>query len=250
METKILEELGFTQGEIKVYLALLKLRESSIGNIAKKSGVTPSKTYPILEKLKEKGLITSIIKNKTKFFQLLNPNRLLNFLDEKEKKISKQKEKIKHILPLLSAFQKEESDQFATIYETFNGIKSLYDEILESLIKNKSDFIGFTLGDEYKTKEANLFFKNYDAKRKNNSIKTKLIALESQRKFLENNYSKNKNIEIKYVEHSTPSGVIIFDNNVATLLWGEIPIAFVIYSKQNAENYKNFFNELWVKAKK
>jgi sugar-specific transcriptional regulator TrmB len=244
METKILEDIGFTQGEIKVYFALLELGESTIGPISKKSCVTPAKTYPILEKLKGKGLITSIIKSGTNFFQLLNPNRILNFLDEKEKRIGEQKEEIKKILPQLSTLQKTEAEQFATIYETFNGIKTLYGEILEYLNKNKEDFIGFTLGGEYQGKQANLFFKNYDAKRKSLGIKTKLLGLESQRDYLEKNYHKNKNIEIKYISHSLPTGVIIFDNKVATLLWNEKPIAFVIHSKQNAESYRNFFKDL------
>ena len=42
MDIKILEELGFSKGEVKVYFALLELGESSIGPVAKKSGVTAS----------------------------------------------------------------------------------------------------------------------------------------------------------------------------------------------------------------
>jgi len=250
METKIFEEIGFTQGEIKVYISLLGLGESTIGPISKKSGVTPAKTYPILEKLKEKGLITSIIKSGTTFFQLLNPNRILNLLDERERKISQQKDEIKNLLPQLSALQKSEAEQFASIYETFNGIKTLYDEILEYLNKSKEDFIGFTLGGEYQNEQANLFFKNYDAKRKEAGIKTKLIGLEKQKKFLKENYSKRNDVEIRYVSHSVPTGVIIFGNKVSTLLWGEKPVAFVIHSKQNAESYRNFFYSIWKKAKK
>ena len=249
MDLKILKEIGFTEGEIKVYFALLELGESSIGLISKKSRITPAKTYPILEKLKEKGLITSIIKSNITIFQLLNPKRILNFLDEKEEKIFKQKEEIKKILPKLSKIQKKEVKQYATIYETFNGIKTLYDEILKNLYENKQNFISFTLGEEYKNKEANLFFKNYDIKRKNLGIKTKILALESQRKYIELNYSKNNYIEFKYISHSLPTGIIVFENKVATLLWGKNPMAFVINSEQNADSYRSFFNDLWKKAK-
>ncbi|GAG26288.1 unnamed protein product, partial [marine sediment metagenome] len=47
MDTKILEEIGLTQGEIKTYLALLKLGSSSTGPIAKESQVSRSKLYSI-----------------------------------------------------------------------------------------------------------------------------------------------------------------------------------------------------------
>ena len=35
MDTKILEQAGFTKGEIRVYLALLELSETTTGNIIK-----------------------------------------------------------------------------------------------------------------------------------------------------------------------------------------------------------------------
>ena len=245
MDVKILEEIGFTQGEIKVYMALIQLGESTIGPISKKAKVTPAKVYPILEKLKEKGLITHVIKSGTKYFQALNPNRILDYMEDKEKKLHDQKTEIKDLIPTLISQQESEAKQYATIYESYNGIKTLYDEILDYLHKNNEDFIGFTLGEEYQTKQANLFFKNYDAKRKKLKIKTKLIGLEHQRKFLQKEYGNNPNVKIKYLKHAVPTGLIIWDDKVATLLWHDVPSAFVIHSKPNAEAYRKFFNDMW-----
>ncbi len=245
MDTKILEEIGFTQGQIKVYMALIQLGESTIGPISKKAKVTPAKVYPILEKLKDKGLITHVIKSGTKYFQALNPNRILDYMEDKEKKLHAQKTEIKDLIPTLVSQQESEAIQYATIYESYNGIKTLYDEILDYLHKNNQEFIGFTLGGEYQTKQANLFFKNYDAKRRNLKIKTKLIGLEHQKKFLQKEYGKYPNVKIKYLKHAVPTGLIIWDDKVATLLWHEVPSAFVIHSKPNAEAYRKFFNDMW-----
>ena len=68
MNTEVLERIGFTKGEAKVYFALLELGESTIGPISKKSNVTVSKTYPILDKLTQKGLVTRVIKFKKNHF--------------------------------------------------------------------------------------------------------------------------------------------------------------------------------------
>lgn len=250
METKILRDIGFTGGEIKVYLALLTLGESTIGPISKKSGVTAAKTYPILDKLKGKGLVTYVVKAGRRYFQLLNPNRIINFLEDKEKKLKQQKSKIKTLIPSLISQQKQEAEQYATIYESFNGIKTLYDEILDYLHKNREEFIGFTLGDEYQSQQANLFFKNYDAKRRALGIKIKLLGLEHQREFLSKHYGKDPNIDIRYLEHAVPTGVIIFGDKVATLLWHKSPTAFVIHSKQNAKAYQAFFFDMWKIAKR
>lgn len=245
MDIKILEEIGFTQGEIKVYMALIQLGESTIGPLSKTAKVTPAKVYPILEKLKEKGLITHVIKSRTKYFQALNPNRILDYMEDKEKKLYTQKTEIRSLIPTLVSQQESEAKQYATIYESYNGIKTLYDEILGYLHKNNEDFIGFTLGGEYQTKQANLFFKNYDAKRRSLKIKTKLIGLEHQRNFLQKEYGKDPNVKIKYLKHAVPTGLIIWEDKVATLLWHDIPSAFVIYSKPNAEAYKKFFDDMW-----
>lgn len=47
-----------------------------------------------------------------------------------------------------------------------------------------------------------------------------------------------------------PTGVIVFGNKVATLIWGEIPSAFVIESKHVSKAYKVFFEDMWKIAKK
>ena len=61
MDTKILENIGFTKGEIRVYLAMLDLGNTTTGPIILKSKVARSKVYEILERLKEKGLISEVI---------------------------------------------------------------------------------------------------------------------------------------------------------------------------------------------
>lgn len=247
--TEILEDMGFSKGEVKVYFALLELGESTTGPLSKKSGITSSKVYPTLEKLKQKGLVTSVIKENTNYFQASNPKQLLSFINEKKKKLAEREFELKKIIPNLVRKQEKEQ-QSAKVYESFNGIKTLYNEILECLIKSKENFIGFTLGNEYQDEQANLFFHNYDIKRKALGIKVKLIGLESQRDFLKKEYSKKSNVEIRYISNATPTGVIIFGDKVATLVWSKNPTAFVIQSKQVANSYKRFFEDIWRIAKK
>ena len=80
MNTKILEDLGLTKGEVKVYLALIGLGETTSGPIVEQSGVSVSKVYQILNRLAKKGLSSHILKGKTKYFKAADPNRLLDYL--------------------------------------------------------------------------------------------------------------------------------------------------------------------------
>ena len=61
MDTSILEDLGLTQAEIKVYIALLELGSSSAGQILEKSGLQNSVVHRALNSLIEKGLISYIL---------------------------------------------------------------------------------------------------------------------------------------------------------------------------------------------
>jgi HTH-type transcriptional regulator, sugar sensing transcriptional regulator len=251
INNQLLEEIGFSKGEVKVYFALLELGETTIGPISKKSRVTPAKVYPILEKLAAKGLSTYIIKSNTKYFKATNPKQIITYLNEKESKIKKEKEEINKILPFMEAKQKLSQDlQTAEVYQTFEGLRTLYNEAIETLKEDKEDFIGFTLGEEeYKYKESEYFFQEYDSKRQVLGIKTRLISNISQRKFLNDITKQDKNIKIRYLPFQLPSGVIIFGSKVATIVWKEIPTAFVIQSNQVADSYRKFFNDLWKIAK-
>jgi sugar-specific transcriptional regulator TrmB len=50
MDPKMLEEIGLTEGESKVYLALLKLGATKTGPLIKEADVSSSKVYKILER--------------------------------------------------------------------------------------------------------------------------------------------------------------------------------------------------------
>src|SRR3989344_6954322 len=103
MNTRILQEIGFTEGESRVYMALLELGTVTTGPIIKKSGISASKAYEILNRLTEKGFVSHIIKAKTKYFRAADPGRIIDYLDEKEKEIAGKKEEMKKIVPQLKA---------------------------------------------------------------------------------------------------------------------------------------------------
>jgi sugar-specific transcriptional regulator TrmB len=60
--------LGLTENEVKIYSALLKLGESTSGQIVKESDLRTGRLYNILESLKNKGFISEITKNNIKYF--------------------------------------------------------------------------------------------------------------------------------------------------------------------------------------
>jgi len=196
-----------------------------------------------LWKLSEKGLVSTIYKDKVKVFRALDPNSLLNLLDEKESKLKELKKEVSLILPSLLKKKSNSVEDFAKVYEGYEGMKTLYEEAIRVLELNKEDFIGFTLVDEFQYTQAKDFFKIYDRKRAKAGIYLRLIAEESQKNYLEN--FKGDNIEYRFIKKSLPLGTIIYGDTVATVIWGEVPKAFAIHFKEHAKKYKSFFEDLW-----
>src|SRR3989338_38938 len=124
METEVLKQVGLSEGEIKVYFALLELESSTVGRIIEKSGVPDSKIYMILEKLKEKGLASFVIKNNVKHFQASDPKNILRLLTEREKAIRLQKKELEDkIIPEIEKRRKlTEDKQEAVVYESMEGL--------------------------------------------------------------------------------------------------------------------------------
>ena len=244
MKTEILEQIGLSKNEVKVYFALLELDQSSATPIVKKSGIPNSKVYPTIEKLIKKGLVSFVIKNNVKYFQASDPGHLIDFIHDKEKQLASQKKEIENILPLIEQkreFAKEKQE--STVYEGFDGVKAAFNDILNTLTRGE-EYLVFTLGDELATRQLRMFFANYHKRRIEKNIKARLIA----NKKIKETFSKHhvfKGMRVKYSELRLPTGLFIYKNKVMTVVWKDRPSAFVITSSHNAEGYKEFFEEMW-----
>src|SRR3990167_2994588 len=87
MNTEILTKIGLTQRESDAYLALLKLKEALASEISKKTKESRSHLYDTLKSLIEKGLVSYVIKNGKKYFRPAPPEKLLDYIQEKQKLI-------------------------------------------------------------------------------------------------------------------------------------------------------------------
>ncbi len=142
MNTNILQDIGLTDSEIKVYLALLELGSSKKGPLVKKAGITSSKVYEVMDKLIEKGLASSVIKDKVKYFNAAPPTTIRHYLKEKEEKLKKQEEEFENILPALQLKQEfvmKKTD--AEIYRGWKGMKTVYNDVLESLKPGETYYV-------------------------------------------------------------------------------------------------------------
>lgn len=242
-----LKQIGLTDGEAKAYLALLKLGSSTVGPIVKKSKISYSKIYEVLSRLIKKGLISYTIKEKTKYFQAVEPNRLIDFLNNKEKEITKNKRILKNILPKLQRTKDKEILQEAEIFVGIKGLKTAYDILLKEHSK-KEPMLFFYVHEREYAETANLFYEQEFHYFKKLGIKLKGISTID--------YKKSKLfktppefISLKFVNFPLPSTIDIYNGKILQIAWRDKPIGILTHSQEMYENYKKYFNEIWKIAK-
>ncbi len=244
MNIDLLEDIGFTKSEIKVYLALLELGSSTTGPIVDKAKIASSKVYEILDKLIEKGLASYIISAGTKHFEAAPPKRLKDYMEEKKSKLKQQEQKLDSLLPELELKQtlsKYKSD--ATIYKGKKGLETALQDVLKTLKKGETHY-AFTVGilDDW----TNNFFNHHYRLRAKKGIKNKTIFSEAGRE----NYESRKGtpfFEGKVIGQATsPATVNIYGNKVNLRMGlSNESICIIINNKELAESFLAQFNTLW-----
>ncbi len=244
MQTELLEEIGLTKSEIKVYLALLELGSTTTGKIVDKSKASSSKIYEILDKLIQKGLVSYIIKSGTKHFEAANPKRILDYVEEKKNQLQKQEEKIKSLVPQLELRKKlSELKSEATIYKGTKGGETAFKEMLNSMKKN-DEWIAFPVS--FKNKNYFNLLTKLHSQRAKRKLKARII--------LDDNYREEGKVreklsytKVKYVanEPRNPAIINVAGNITLINLMSEDVTVFLIDNKEVADSFRNQFEQLW-----
>ncbi|MFA6072653.1 MAG: helix-turn-helix domain-containing protein [Candidatus Woesearchaeota archaeon] len=246
MNLEPLRELGLTEGEIKVYTALVSLGETTSGPIAEESQVSMSKVYEVLERLSKKGLTSHIIKNKTKYFKASDPQRLLVYLHEKQDSLKEQELKLKKIIPELELTQQiHASEETAQVYDGLKGIQTARERTLKIMKKGEQMWIIGIATTPYD--KLTPYFRDYHKKRYEKGIKCNYLYNEYARKPFGEISKTYPLSEVKYM----PEGVIthawmeIYADTVTIGINKGKSFSIIIQNQEVADSFKNYAKLLW-----
>ena len=121
-----LKKIGLGHNESKIYLTLLKLGPSMAGKIAKEANIDRSASYDSLKALLKKGLVSYSIEANRKKFAAANPEKLKNYLKEKEELVDSV------LLNLKDMYKNTEEKSQVNMFKGLKGIKTVFDDILNS----------------------------------------------------------------------------------------------------------------------
>ena len=246
MEIEDLINLGFNKNESIVYLSLIKFGISEASAIIKDTKFHKNIVYDNLEKLIDKGLVSYIIEEGRKVFNLASPQALIQFFDNQEKEIKEKKAVAERLSKELNNnIKKTYEKQEAEIYRGVRGIKTFFNETL-----NSDGFVAFGGPPESVSILGEDFWINYQLKRTKKKVKVKLLFNQSIRKFGDN--LRNRLTEIRYFEQDFEplTETHIEEEKVALIVWTKEPFLFLIRDKNVAKSYMKFFENVWKSAKK
>src|SRR3989344_5367169 len=159
METAVLEDLGLSKNEIKIYLFLVKSEDVKTGKIIRHTGIASSRVYISLDKLIHRGLVSYFIKNNKKYFNATRPEILSNIFNNKKRQLD-------HLVIELKKLEKPSPSESSTvIYEGIKGFQNAFERIVQ-VCSSKDEIL--TLGFSRPTKgleRLRILLKHIDEKR-------------------------------------------------------------------------------------
>ncbi len=232
-------DFGLSEYESMVYLASLSLGPSTVGEIAKKSGVKRTTVYPVIESLKQKGIMSVKIIGLKSLFQAENPDKLEIIIEQKAKKL-------KNMIPELTALQNlTGNESIIKYYEGVAGVKTVYDSILD----------GLKPGDEYLIvsdmerflKMDREYFENFIRRRVKYNLVVKTIIQDTPDARHYKTIEKNTNQEIKIFDKSVDltANLVILPNKVVITQIVDPIISILIENKSIVELHRQQFYIIW-----
>lgn len=245
MDISSLKEAGLTDGEIKVYLALLELGSTTTGPIIEKSGIARSIVYQILDKLMQKGLVSCVIKDKTKYFQGAEPTKILEYIDEREEALQENKKKVEALLPQLTQQLAMAQKNAVSMYLGFKGIRTAHEHLYQKLKR----------GDEYyylgipmqQPEEQHLYWQRDHLRRAKMGIKCKLLFNKDTSPEVIRNRNAYKDCEARLMaaDLTTPACFGIFKDTVIIFIQIPHAICIEIVNQDITDSFKAYFDEFW-----
>ncbi|VVC04762.1 Sugar-specific transcriptional regulator TrmB [Candidatus Bilamarchaeum dharawalense] len=243
MDTGILEDLGLTPAEIKVYISLLELGSSGANLILLRSGLQNSVVHRALNSLMEKGIISFILEGKRKVYQATDPTHFFDFIEDKKLNFEK-------ILPELKKRQRaSKSETEATIYKSKRGISEIYSRLLNS---GGKEYLTFGGG---KTVTYEIMGEDWwnllHAKRIAKKIPARQVFDETILDFgKELNKKPLSRVRFLSQKFEQLTETVIIGDYVAIAMFTENPYGVLIRDKTVADGYRKNFEILWQKAKR
>lgn len=236
-----LKMLGFSDNEIKIVTFFFSQKKASSREVSQKTAISFSATHYSLSNLEKRGILRSTSDNGDDIFEICSEKEFFEWIESQKRKNSEIYDKAQSSLSgFFTNLQESHWKPNVTYYEGIEGIKEIY----EDLIETGEDIFSWldipkiydALGD---------FLYDYIRRRMKKGITSHDILPRNEMN--EKHFQKNENREVKFVDHLPIDGEIrIYGNKVALISFHkEKPVGFVFQGAVFTQLFRAIFENAW-----
>ncbi|MFA6421857.1 MAG: helix-turn-helix domain-containing protein [Candidatus Buchananbacteria bacterium] len=239
-------QLGLSEKEALVYLAILQSGETSIINITGETGLSRGTCFDIVERLIRDGFVAEIKRGKKRRIVVESPTgNFYKVLDGLHDKFTRTKKMVEEVLPLIKSIGSEQDFKpQIRVYSGESGFKKVWDEIFSSevgeflSIARVETFVKFA-GEDFLISIQNRKIKAGMSSRainENSDLANKLVAADN---------ISNRETRLIPIGMEFPSTEIIYGDKIAMFSTRDENIVVVIESRDFASTHRAYFEMMW-----
>jgi sugar-specific transcriptional regulator TrmB len=127
MFEKYLQDMGLSDKEAAIYVALLQVDSATASDIAAKTKIKRPTVYPVLEQLAKKGLISEVAGDKISKYQAEPPERLETYVEQQKLTLDERAKRLVDVIPQLKSIQRESGER--PVIKYFEGKDGVFSSI-------------------------------------------------------------------------------------------------------------------------
>lgn len=248
----ILEEIGLTTNETKVFLSSVKLGAASISQVAKAAGIARTYTYELVEGLKTKGLLAEINEKGKVKIEALDYAGLLAYINRRQKDLQSLE---KDLMNSAGAFHALRNNNFqktkVRFFEGVEGVKSILWEVrkdLEKLNRPYNFYVVFS-ADRMEAVLPGWIERNQHIYFENGMRKFAIISdtpgLKKFEKIVGDAQQKQFYYKVWPKDKEFPTDALCWQNKITFIDVRGQPSGIIIENEALVETFKMWFEQMW-----
>lgn len=242
---KLLADIGLSDKEVEIYLALLTLGSARVSEITQQAGVNRTSGYTILSALVEKGIVSVSGKKPRQEYTAEDPMALVGYLGRTINEKQALLVRAKAMVGELQMIHNKENRPQVTFYEGVEGLKNVYENTLTAT----ETIRGFANVDQMH-KGLPGYFPEYYKRRSAAGIGIRAILSGNQEgieRSEKDKQEKRKTVFVDPKQYNFVPEIDIYDNKIMIASWKE-QLGIIIESDEIADAMKKIYDLAWIGA--
>jgi HTH-type transcriptional regulator, sugar sensing transcriptional regulator len=236
----ILAQLGFSEKEVRVYLAALQLGMCPVSSIARRAKLNRSTTFVILKVLADRGIAQYSLKGRARYYTVLPPRDLHDYFTGR---LSMFYESI----PIIPVLTHSAVTPQVTLYEGMDDVRRVYEEYVTA----KSSIWNYFHPEETYECLGYDYVQSFVQKRIARNIPIRCIVQDTPQGRRVEGVAKKELREVRVVSSKSltiKAEILLYDNVITIFMWEHL-LALKIENEAIVDTQKGIFDLVWKSLK-